>query len=91
MSDVQSKAEHGYSLDEAKLKASELLKPLCEKYNLIAAWQGDALNFHGVGVSGSVQVCESEVQVSIALGALLKIFQEKIQGEIDHKLKTAFV
>ncbi len=91
MSDIQSKATHCYTLHEAKSKTSALLAPLCQKYNLIASWQDNVLHFHGMGIQGSVAVCEQQVQVSVMLSALLKMFQDKIQHEIDLHLKQVFV
>ncbi len=76
---------HGFSLpkNEVLERSDKLLQELQGRYQLSCSRQGDSIQFKRSGVSGSLQVTDSEVIFKAKLGLLLSALSPVIAAEFD--------
>ena len=87
MSDIKLVRSHSLPLAKAKALAQKAADALAAEYDLTSEWRGNTLRFHRSGVDGQMHVTESEIQLDVTLGFLLKAFKAKIAGHIERNLE----
>ena len=83
MSDIKLVKRHSLPLAKAKALAQKTADGLAAQYDLKSEWVGNTLRFHRSGVDGQMHVTDSEIQLDVTLGFLLKAFKAKIAGHIE--------
>jgi putative polyhydroxyalkanoate system protein len=86
MSDIHVVRQHRLSVKDAKKIAQKTADDLAEEYGLLSEWDGDRLVFKRSGVAGCVRVDDQRIDLSVALGFLLKPFKFKIEQHIERRL-----
>jgi putative polyhydroxyalkanoate system protein len=86
MSDIKFVKPHSLPLTKAKALAQKTADALAAEYDLASEWHGDTLRFRRSGVDGQMHVTDSEIQLDVTLGFLLKVFEAKIAGHIERNL-----
>ena len=92
MADVTVTQPHSLSLPEVKAKMSEF-EGMMAKYGVKARWSGNSAKLKGLGVSGSIDVGDSDVKVLVKLGMMAKaagVDPDRLKGSIERRLKAAF-
>ena len=92
MSEVRVVQAHSESPAVAKTKIAEF-EDMMRKYGVKAAWSGNKAKLKGPGVSGSIDVTDSDVTVLVKLGMMAKavgVDPNRLRGSIEKRLKAAF-
>ena len=90
MSTIDILAFHTLSHEEALNAADELSVDLAEKFGIDYGWDDEMINFERPGVSGQIQVKETELRIQADLGFLLMMLKSPIEQEIMRYLKEHF-
>lgn len=81
---------HKLARAEARAAAEKIARDLKERFDLACEWDGDELSFARPGLSGSMHVGQSNVQLDVQLGFLLIPLKGPIEREIDKELDALF-
>lgn len=90
MAEIHIKRAHAMPLKKAREAANDFAKRLDEKFELSHTWEGDTLHFERAGVSGTLALSKSEVNIDLKLGFLLSAFAGKFEGHIKENLDKLF-
>jgi putative polyhydroxyalkanoate system protein len=91
MADIVVKQSHQLSLEEVRDKISSF-EDMMGKYGVKANWKGNRAKLKGTGVSGSIDVSDSDVTVTIKLGIMAKavgVDPVRLKGSIEKRLGPA--
>jgi putative polyhydroxyalkanoate system protein len=86
MSDIKYTRKHSLPVSEAKRIAQKTADDLAKEYDLVSEWDGDTLHFHRAGVEGRMRVTDSQIDLAVKLGFLLKPFKAKFEQHIERHL-----
>jgi putative polyhydroxyalkanoate system protein len=92
MADVKVVKSHSLSATEAQQRMASFEETMA-KYGVKAKWNGTHADLKGVGVSGSIDVGESDVTVVVKLGMLAKaagVDPARLEKTISKRLDAAF-
>ena len=93
MARITIKRRHSLGHKEAKNAAEKIARDLKARFNLDYAWEGDHIAFERPGLSGTLRVSKSVVeldaQLSFLLSALKGPIEHAIHKELDALLKKA--
>lgn len=92
MADVRVTEPHNFSAAEAKSKIGAFEEMLA-KYRVKVDWSGNRAKLKGMGVSGDINVTDSDCTVLVKLGRMAKmagIDPTRLEGSIRKRLKAAF-
>jgi putative polyhydroxyalkanoate system protein len=90
MADIDIRRIHGMDHAHARAAADRMAEHLGRKFGLKGDWEGDVLRFERPGVTGSLKVGPKDLQLSVALGFLLKAMKGSIEQAIQHELDALF-
>ena len=90
MSTIDIHAFHKLSHEEALNAADELSIDLAKKFGIDYGWDDEVINFERPGVSGQIQVQETELRIKANLGLMLMMLKTPIEQEIIRYLKEHF-
>jgi len=90
MADIHIIRTHDLGLAGARAAAERMEAHLGAKFDLKGSWAGNVLNFQRPGVTGSLRITDKDLQISIALGFLLKAMKGSIEKAVEHELETLF-
>ena len=65
MSQIDVRARHHMSRDDAQAAADELACDLAKKFDIDYGWEGDHIHFERSGVHGVITVREREIRIRI--------------------------
>jgi putative polyhydroxyalkanoate system protein len=93
MSDINLVRPHSLSIAKAKALVQRAADGLATEYDLESEWHGNTLRFQRSGVEGQMLVTDSEIELSVTLGLLMKPFKGKfvdcIERDLDKLLAEA--
>lgn len=91
MSDIRVSEPHGTTATEAASKISSL-EEMMAKYGVKATWTGTSAKLKGTGVSGSINVDDTNCNVHVKLGMLARriVDSTRLEASIRKRLKAAF-
>lgn len=92
MASVKVQQPHTIGAAAAKAKLASFEGDLA-KYKAKLDWSGHTAQVKGIGVSGNVQVTDTQVSVQLELGMLARaagIDATRLQGSIAKRLAAAF-
>jgi putative polyhydroxyalkanoate system protein len=90
MADIEIHRAHDLGLKAARTAADKMAETLGRKFDLKGDWNGNVLRFERPGVSGSLAISDKDLDLSVALGFLLKAMKGSIQGAIEQELDRLF-
>ena len=90
MPDIDIRRAHGLGLEGARAAAERMLAHLATRFDLKGEWRGDMLHFERPGVNGSLRVGADDVQLSVALGFLLRAMKGTIESAIVREMDGLF-
>ena len=90
MADIEVKRAHNLGLKGARAAADRMAEHLGRKFDLKGDWHGNVLRFQRPGVTGSLEITDKDLSLSVALGLLLKAMKGSIQGAIEEQLDSLF-
>lgn len=90
MADIEIHRAHQLGLKGARAAADRMAEHLGRKFDLKGAWAGNVLRFERPGVSGSLAISDKDLNLSVALGFLLKAMKGSIQRSIEQELDSLF-
>ena len=86
MADIEIKRAHGLGIKAARAAAEKMADQLGRKFDLKGDWSGNVLRFERPGVTGSLTVGEKDLNLSVALGFLLKAMKGSIESAVKHEM-----
>jgi len=90
MSQIDMRARHSMSVEDAQMAADELASDLADKFDIDYGWDGDEIHFERTGVHGVITVRENEIRIKATLGLMLIFLKPRIQAEITEVLESHF-
>ncbi len=90
--DYEEHWERRHKLDQKKAKAAaeKIARDLNKRFDLAYEWEGDHIAFERPGVSGSLHVGKTNVQLDVELSFLLVALKGPIEREIHKQLDAVF-
>jgi putative polyhydroxyalkanoate system protein len=90
MADISITQAHKLTPKKAKAAAQKVADQMASEYDMVSVWEGDVLSFKRTGVSGTLTLLDSEAQLDITLGFLLKAFKPRIEEQVSKNMKKVF-
>ena len=90
MSAITIKRRHSLGQKEAKNAAEKIARDLKARFNLEYAWEGDHIAFSRPGLSGTLQVSKSQIELNAELSFLLSALKGPIEQAIHRELDLLF-
>jgi putative polyhydroxyalkanoate system protein len=90
LSIIDIHAFHNLSHADALDAADQLSVDLAEKFGIDYGWEDEVIHFERPGVSGRIDVGESELRIQARLGFMLMMLKGPIEQEIIRYLKEHF-
>lgn len=90
MADIELTRKHGLGLEAARSAAEKMSGQLSKKFGLQGRWAGDTLHFERPGVTGSLEITDKDLDLSITLGFLLKAMKGSIERAVNEELDKLF-
>jgi putative polyhydroxyalkanoate system protein len=87
MADIRMIKYHSLPMAQARALVQRAADDLAKEYDLTSQWAGDTLRFRRSGVQGEMRVTESEIDLEVTLGFLLKAFKAKFVEHIEHNFE----
>ncbi len=91
MSEVVVTQAHTLGAEQARAKISSF-EEMLEKYRVKVDWKGNSGKLKGTGVSGHINVTDTDVTVKIKLGMLARaagVDAKRLQSSIEKRLGPA--
>lgn len=88
MADIRMIKYHSLPMAQARALVQTAADDLADEYDLTSQWAGNTLHFRRSGVQGEMRVTESEIDLEVTLGFLLKAFKSKFVEHIEHNFDT---
>lgn len=86
MSQIDIRHEHGKTPEQARAAIEEVAAKLADRFGVRSQWQGEALQFNGSGVDGTIELLPGAVRVTATLGFLLSAMKGMVETEIRRVL-----
>ena len=90
MADIELHRIHNLGLKAARTAAEKMADQLGRKFDLKGEWHGNVLKFERPGVSGSLAITDKDMNLSVALGFLLKAMKGSIETAVRQELDKLF-
>lgn len=90
MSDIEIRRAHAMPVAHARAEAEKVAAQLKDRLNLDYSWEGDALIFSRLGISGRLNVTPTEVTMSAKLGFMFGFLKPQIEQHIRDNLHKVF-
>ena len=90
MADIDIRRVHGLGLPAARAAAEKMAGELGRKFDLRSAWKGNLLHFERPGVTGSLEIGEKALHLTVSLGFLLKAMKGSIERAVTTELDELF-
>lgn len=87
MADIRMIKYHSLPMAQARALVQQAADDLAEEYDLTSQWAGNTLHFRRSGVQGEMRVTDSEIDLEVTLGFLLKAFKSKFVEHIEHNFE----
>jgi putative polyhydroxyalkanoate system protein len=92
MAKVKVVQTHDVGADEA-VKRLDSFEEMVAKFFVSLKWSGHQAQIKGPGVSGSIEVTDTQVTISLKLGMMARaagVDAERLQGSISKRVAAAF-
>lgn len=82
MADIDIRHKHALGPEQTRALAEDIAARVNESFPIDYHWVGESLHFKRLGVSGRIQLSESEVRVQVKLGLLLLPIKQRVEDQI---------
>ncbi len=89
MSEIKIERRHQLGRAEAQRRVVEIEPKLKQNYGVRLEWNGDQATLKGSGVTGSVEVTDTRVEIDLKLGLLLRPMAGKIREALERNVDRA--
>ena len=83
MPDITMIKHHSLPMARARELVQQAADDLAAEFDLRSQWAGDTLHFRRTGVQGQMRVTESEIDLEVTLGFLLRAFKSRFVENIE--------
>jgi len=90
MADIDIKRVHNLGMKAARAAADKMAEDLGRKFGLSGGWTGSTHHFDRPGVTGSLQLTDEELHLTVKLGFLLKAMRGPLEAAIVRELDSLF-
>ena len=91
MAEIDLEQEHSLGLAEARARLAVVEAKLAERFGVSLAWQGEKATVSGKGVSGTLELTEHHLKVSLKLGLLMRPLAGQIRAAMQRQIDKALV
>jgi putative polyhydroxyalkanoate system protein len=88
MPDITMTKRHSLPMARARELVQQAADDLAAEFDLRSQWAGDTLHFRRTGVQGQMRVTESEIDLEVTLGFLLRAFKSRFVENIERIFDT---
>ena len=88
MPDIKIIKHHSLPLARARALVQTAADDLAQEYGLDSRGVGNSLHFRRLGIEGQTRVDDSEIDLEVTLGFLLKAFKSKFVESIERSFDT---
>ena len=89
MSEINFERDHALGREEVRRRFAEVEQKLNERYGVKLAWHGDAADVKGSGVTGTIEVTDSKVNIRLKLGLMVRPLAGKIREAMEKQIDRA--
>lgn len=89
MSDIDIRHKHRLRPEETRALAEDVAATVNESFPIEYHWEGESLHFKRRGVTGRIDLKESEVRIQVRLGWLLRPMKHRVEEQIREYLSEA--
>jgi putative polyhydroxyalkanoate system protein len=82
VADIDIRHRHALSPEETRALAESVARKVSEAFPIDYYWEGESLLFKRRGISGRIDLNESEVRVRVKLGLLLRPMRQRVEDQI---------
>jgi putative polyhydroxyalkanoate system protein len=82
LADIDIRHKHALRPAETRALAENIAARVNESFPIDYYWKGESLHFKRIGVSGRIDLEESEVRVQVQLGWLLLPMRQRVEDQI---------
>ena len=90
MPTISIKRRHKLPHTKAKSAARKIAEDLHKRFDLVCRWEGDDVVFERPGVSGTMRVGKSDIQLDVQLSFLMTPLKGTIERAIRDELDNLF-
>ncbi len=90
MPGIHLERSHHLGLKKARAAAQRVADDMAQTFEMSTEWDGNALHFSRVGVSGSLRVSRDRVVLDAQLGGLLAVFRSRIEERLHDDFDRYF-
>jgi putative polyhydroxyalkanoate system protein len=86
LADIDIRQKHALRPEEARALAENVAAKVNKSFPIEYHWEGESLYFTRRGISGRIDLKESEVRIQVKLGLLLRPMKQRVANEIREYL-----
>jgi len=90
MADIDIRRVHNLGMKSAREAADKMAEDLGRKFGLSGGWTGSTHHFDRPGVTGSLQLTDKDLHLTVKLGFLLKAMRGPLEAAIVRELDSLF-
>lgn len=90
MADIDIRRVHNLGMKAARAAADRMAEDLGRKFGLSGGWTGSTHHFDRPGVTGSLQLTDKDLHLTVKLGFLLKAMRAPLEAAIVRELDSLF-
>lgn len=90
MADIDIRHKHALPPEEAHALAENVALAVNDTFPIDYHWEGKSLHFQRPGVTGQIELCESEIRIQVHLGFLLRPMKYRFEQAIHRYLRDLF-
>ena len=90
MADIDIKRTHNLGMKAARKAADQMAEDLGRKFGLSGDWEGSTHHFDRPGVTGSLELTDRDLHLTVKLGFLLKAMRGPLESAIVRELDSLF-
>lgn len=90
MSHINILHPHSLAPSQARAAAQRVADKLASEYDLSCQWNGDVLHFQRSGVTGTLALAPSQVEMKLKLGMFMSAFSGPIEQKIRENIHKVF-
>jgi putative polyhydroxyalkanoate system protein len=90
VANISIRRDHGLPHAKAVEAANRIAMQLQKEYGVLSRWQGSTLHFERTGLTGTLELSGSKLELEIHLGFLMSAFRERISEAVEQTLRKGF-
>ena len=90
MADIEIRRVHNLGLAAARKAADRMAEHLGQRFGLKGTWRGNVMHFERPGVTGSLAISDTDLDLRVTLGMLLRMMKGSLDRAVHEELDKLF-